>query len=119
MSYSSAPNAGNAPSYLGPTPPDRQEMTFGEHLQAALQVFMARPLDPQEMRDMKAFQIGLQAAIREKLQQQSGQPGQPMGPGASPEGQPKQGMGTDEEDYNGGGFGTPVAQGEQQPYGSQ
>jgi hypothetical protein len=97
-------------------------MTFGEHLQAALQVFASRPLDDQEMRDLKSFQIGLTALVKQKLQQQQGVPGgMPGGPGQQPPPgrgpRPKQGMGRDEEPY-GTGFGTPAAQGVTQPYGT-
>ena len=75
-------DSGAAPSFVGPTPPDRVEMTFGEHLNAALQLLITRDLTDQEMREFKAFIVGVDSVVREKVgQQQQGQ--QQQGGGAA------------------------------------
>lgn len=121
MAYSNTPDGSNAPPFMGPVPPDRQEMTLGEHLQASLQVLQSRPLDDQEMKEIKAFFIGVHAIVQQKAQQAQGGPmrGQPpanAGPSHRPGARPNE-MSGDEEDF-GTGFGTPQAAGVTVPYGT-
>jgi len=103
-------DAGAPPAYMGPTPPDRQELTFGDHLQAALQIMASRPLQKDEMVQAKAFFIGVQQIIAEK----TGQTGAAAQPGAEESAQP-QGPSNETEDY-GAGYGTPA---EGNEYGAQ
>jgi len=62
-----------APPFIGPTPPDRVTMTFGEHLSAALNHLASTTLSDQDMRDMKTFMVAVDQVVKQKLQQQGGQ----------------------------------------------
>lgn len=99
---------GAAPNFIGPQPPDQVQMTFGEHWQAIVERLNSGPLNPEEMRAMKAGMIGVDAWIQ---QQQNPQP-QPGAPGAPAEEAPDNGT----SDY-GSHYGSPKTNGNV-PYGS-
>lgn len=85
-------------------------MGFGEHLRAALERFASDPLNEQEMRELKAFMIGIDAVVK----QQTGQmQGQPMGEMEEEEAAPDNGT----SDYGAGPNVAPKTQGNV-PYGS-
>jgi hypothetical protein len=86
-------------------------MGFGEHLRAALERFASDPLNEQEMRELKAFMIGIDAVVK----QQTGQgEGGPMG-GEMEEEEAAPDNGTSE--YGAGSNTAPKTQGNV-PYGS-
>lgn len=77
-------------------------MTFGEHLNAALQVLVSRDLGDQEMREFKAFVVGVDSVIRQKLGQ-----GQNQAPG-SPNAAQSAGQDPSATEDFGNGAGTPT-----------
>ncbi len=101
------PDAGRAPQFSGPTPPDRQQMSFSELLNGALQKLQSDlgsggALAPEDARALKAFVMGTDALFRQAMGQQQGAGG-PAGPSQE---QPS----SDTQDY-GADAGTPKPQG--------
>lgn len=72
MNGSPSSSAADAPSFLGPTPPDRVDMTFGDHLRSALEVFTTRPLDSEELSQFKMFVQAVDAEVRQKMAEGGG-----------------------------------------------
>lgn len=76
-----APPYTSAPSFAGPTPPDRTQMTLEDHLAAALQILRSRPLTGDEMMSLRAFHEAEAQTIAEltgqgsteQMQQEPGQ----------------------------------------------
>jgi hypothetical protein len=58
---------------MGPTPPDRIAMTFGEHLSAALNHLASTNLSGDDLQSMKVFMVSVDQVVKQKRQQQQGQ----------------------------------------------
>lgn len=75
----------SAPTVMGKMPPDRQGMTLGEHLRAALAMMQQdRVLSPDEMREVAAFMQGTKMLAEGRMAQgktaAGGEPAEPEAP---------------------------------------
>ena len=110
MNGSPSSSAADAPSFLGPVPPDRVEMTFGDHLRAALERFSAGPLEAEEISQFAMFVRAVNEIVAVK---ESGGEGEDGAEGAEAAGDP------DATSEYGSGFGSPRQEGPIDAYGSQ
>lgn len=94
------PAASAAPSFAGPTPPDRTQSGLGDHLAAALNILRTRPLTSDEMMELRAFHEAEQQIIMAATGQQGG--GQPGAPGAGQPPEQQDTGGGDQSDYGSG-----------------